>query len=748
MAGPVQFGPFEFDPGGRELRKRGLRIRVPDQSLEILAALLEQPGATVTRDTIRMRLWPDGTIVAFDQSINAAVKGLRHALGDSGGTPRFVERVPRQGYRFIAPVRVLDPDPPDPTPPPRHRRLYWTTGGMAAAAVALWLWPRSDPPLSGRDTLVLAGFTSQPGDPVLANALGQVLYAQMGQSPALRIASEEHIRSTLALMGRAPADPLTPAVARDLCRRLGGKAIVAGTAGALGRRFFLTLRATACADGEALGAQYAEADSREGLLAALGPASGRMRASLGESLASIRKLSTPVEASTPSMEALNAYSLALADKAVGRDPLPALQHAIALDPDFATAQFTLAQVYLNRGRQDEAEKAITRAFALRGRCSERERLAIENFYHIVATGDLPQALAAGRLAAQTYPLDAAARRSVFLPAILAGDEVTARRVAQSELEQAPEDGVSYFNQAVVELNSGDVAAGRATLQAAAERGIRYDLLPFARYAAAALAGDHRALDQEAEAARGQPFELGVRMLRLGTAACNGQLALARRIATEPEPAPVLQAQMALIEALFGRTRDAVADARAVLRRDRSRRTQTAAALALALAGDREAQVEMDDLHRRYPSDTRLNQEWRPAARAALELALGRPAEALQAVAPRGQSWEPWPVYMRAQALLRLHQPAAAESEFQAILNHKPHLFLGSIFFEAAALYPPAQLGLAQAQAQQGKHDASRRTLETFQRLWTQADPGLPLSAQARLAVRPQPAERAAQPADR
>ncbi len=111
MAGSVRFGVFEFDPDRCELRKHGLRIRVPGQSLEILAALVDRPGEIVTRERIRRLLWPRGTVVEFDQSISAAVKRLREAIGDPAARPRFIERVPRRGYRFIGPVEALPPPP-------------------------------------------------------------------------------------------------------------------------------------------------------------------------------------------------------------------------------------------------------------------------------------------------------------------------------------------------------------------------------------------------------------------------------------------------------------------------------------------------------------------------------------------------------------------------------------------------------------------------------------------------------------
>ena len=111
----LKFGVFELDLRSGELRKSGARVSLQQQPLQLLSALLERPAELVTRDELRKRLWPDDTFVDFDHGVSAAVKRLRQALGDSADSPRFVETVPRRGYRFIAPVN-------------RHRRLHRTRG--------------------------------------------------------------------------------------------------------------------------------------------------------------------------------------------------------------------------------------------------------------------------------------------------------------------------------------------------------------------------------------------------------------------------------------------------------------------------------------------------------------------------------------------------------------------------------------------------------------------------------------------
>ena len=112
-----RFGPFEFDPDNRELRKHGLKLRLVGQPMDVLTLLLERRGELVRREELQQRLWPSDTFVEFEHGVNAAVMRLREVLGDSADKPRYVETIPRQGYRFIAPLEVLEPNPPSITKP-------------------------------------------------------------------------------------------------------------------------------------------------------------------------------------------------------------------------------------------------------------------------------------------------------------------------------------------------------------------------------------------------------------------------------------------------------------------------------------------------------------------------------------------------------------------------------------------------------------------------------------------------------
>lgn len=128
----VRFGVFEVDRRAGEVRKAGVKIRLQDQPLQILVMLLERPGEVVTREEIQARLWPSGTIVEFEHSIGTAIKKLRQALGDDADTPRYIETLPRRGFRFIFPVGGAELSPaPDAGGQHTKRRKWWPVAGAA-----------------------------------------------------------------------------------------------------------------------------------------------------------------------------------------------------------------------------------------------------------------------------------------------------------------------------------------------------------------------------------------------------------------------------------------------------------------------------------------------------------------------------------------------------------------------------------------------------------------------------------------
>src|SRR5271163_593586 len=285
----------------------------------------------------------------------------------------------------------------------------WLAGAVVVAAVlGGWLYKtRRAHALGQTDTIVLADFMNKTGDPVFDDTLRQGLAAQLQQSPFLNLLSEQKIQQTLLLMGKTPETKLTPEIARDVCERAGSKAYLGGTISNLGSQYVIGINAVNCLTGDALAVQQVTADNKEGVLKALDSATTKLRETLGESLRSIRNLDTPIEqATTPSLEALQAYSLGrktMMGKGDYTAAVPLFERAITLDSRFAMAYALLGTCYSNLGEKNLAEENTQHSYALRGAVSEWERFYIESHYHHFVTGDLEKARQAYELWAQTYP---------------------------------------------------------------------------------------------------------------------------------------------------------------------------------------------------------------------------------------------------------------------------------------------------------------------------------------------------------
>src|SRR5262250_3118056 len=207
----LRFGVFEADLRAGELRKQGVRVKLQEQPFQVLVVLLQRPGEVVTREELRNHNWPPDTFVDFDNSLNTAINKLREALGDSADNPRFIETLPRRGYRFLTPV----------TSDASKKRDAGVTGGwiallvsaigilVVAGAIGGFFWrARRTRVLTVKDTIVLADFTNTTGDPVFDDTLKQGLRVQLEQSPFLNILSDQQVDEQLKLMARSAGERL------------------------------------------------------------------------------------------------------------------------------------------------------------------------------------------------------------------------------------------------------------------------------------------------------------------------------------------------------------------------------------------------------------------------------------------------------------------------------------------------------------------------------------------------------------
>ncbi len=290
---------------------------------------------------------------------------------------------------------------------------------MVAAVIAGGLYYRSHRarPLTEKDTIVVADFTNLTGDPVFDDALKTALTVSLRQSPFLNVLSENKVAATLKLMSRPADTKLTPEVARELCQRAASKAYIVGSIARLGNQYVLGLQAADCQSGEPLAQEQATASGKEKVLNALGKAASKLRGELGESLATVQKFDVPLaQATTPSLEALKAYTLGLrAHREKGPDAaLPYHQRAIELDPNFALGYNALGNEYSSLSEIGRASEYYTKAFELREHTSGREKLAISGHYYQYVTGELEKAAQTFEEMIESYPRQSAAYTSLGL----------------------------------------------------------------------------------------------------------------------------------------------------------------------------------------------------------------------------------------------------------------------------------------------------------------------------------------------
>src|SRR5712664_3453642 len=409
----VRFGVFEVDLRAGELRKQGVRIKLQEQPFHVLTVLLQRPGEVVTREELRSQNWPADTFVDFDNSLNTAINKLREALGDSADNPRFIETLPRRGYRFIAPVTGRDGTTRgtdtgvSPAAPTRNRKIVVAAAVVIVAAGIsgglLWR-ARQARRLTEKDTIVLGDFANSTGDAVFDGTLREGLSVQLYQSPYLSLVPEEGIHQTLRMMERPANTRLTPEIAREVCQRTSSAAALDGSIALIGTRYVLILKAVNCANGDLLASTEAQANDKSHVLDALGKAASEMRRKLGESLSTVQKYNVSLaQATTPSLEALQAYNFG-SNTDDDAAQLAFYQRAIQLDPNFAMAYWAMA--YSSADTALSARSA-RKAFELRAGLSEREKLHIEADHYWIAIGDLIKARRSAEVGAQTYPRDPA-----------------------------------------------------------------------------------------------------------------------------------------------------------------------------------------------------------------------------------------------------------------------------------------------------------------------------------------------------
>ena len=687
----VRFGPYEANFAAGELRKHGARLKIQPKPLSVLQLLAINQGKIVTREELRKALWQDDTFVDFDKNLATAVNKLRSVLSDSAETPRYIETIPRRGYRFLVPVEnrngsanplelavgerisgngasanvIVESRAPaiSPVEAPVLVPLSWWRALLVARKGRMWLAvaavaalmlfalagafsiSRNQTKLKEKDTIVLADFENSTGNPIFDDTLRTALGVSLRQSPFLNVLPDNQVASTLKLMTYPANTRLTPEITRNVCRRAGSKAYIAEAVGSLGTEYVLELKAVKCANGDALAREQVTATSKDKVLDALGMAATKLRGELGESLSTVQSFDVPLEqATTSSLEALKAYTLAqkTAHENGAAQSLPHCHRAIELDPNFAMAYEAAGVHYFNLAEPARAGEYLSKAFQLREHASQRERLKIMASYYSSVTGQLDKAEQSYREMIASYPRDIAAYNNLGIVLAEQGQYQKASEVTSKGIRLDPDEITLRENLTgyILALQRFDDA--RQIIREDQARKPDNYIFPAALYALAFFSSESNAMAEQERWFAGKPeYETFGLALASDTEAFAGRLTKAQELTNRAldsairsdrkETGAIWEAISSQREAAYGHAAEgARLGTKALKLAPESEAVELETALAFALAGDaRRAELLAQDVGKRYPLDTQTQSLWLPAIQAQLDLIQKKPIAALK-----------------------------------------------------------------------------------------------------------------------
>ena len=753
----TRFGAFEVDLRSGEVYKHGIRLKLQDQPFQVLALLLEHSGDVVTREELRQKLWPGDTFVDFDTGLNSAIKKLRDVLADSAEEPRYIETLPRRGYRFIAHVENGDLSaaaavgvhlapvlPLRPTLKLRSKPRLIVTAGVTAlfiilAALVTWRVFFIRPVLTQTDVILLASFINKTGDPIFDNSLDKALEVKLTESPFLSLLSEADVRETMRTMRHDPSERVTPQLGIEICERQGLKAVVVPEIAALGSKYLITLDAIDARTQKPIARRQEEAKNKDEVIAALGKAGSQLRRRLGESLGSLEKYDAPLDlATTGSLEALQAYRAgqALYRSGKRREAIPLFERAVELDPQFCSAYAGLGMSYQSVGDEQASRKNFARAFELKDkRLTQEENFETTAHYDAAITGNMEKEIAVAVLYKQAYPRNVGAYNLLGIGYAKLGRTEEALQEFNWAIEHSPAPSSStYSNASQALLILGRFDDAKKMLDQWRQKGSLTPFQVFLRYRIAFFEKDATTMER-----------------------------LARETPANDIPWLHLQMRLAFLRGDFGKLRS-LSEA-LVKQQSRANRVENAAfelawhagiesyagnytlahklrrlaegagngsalglmesAQALGEAGDaKQAEGLATKLDQLFPEDTFQQDVILPVIRSISERQRGNAAKAVDLLASATRYPNVLVFYHRAQAYVAAGEYAKAATDFEKVISHRG-------WPEWEVFGQLSQLGLAQAYAKQGDRENSRKAYEDFFATWRDADPDIPILRQAK-----------------
>jgi tetratricopeptide (TPR) repeat protein/predicted Ser/Thr protein kinase len=617
----------------------------------------------------------------------------------------------------------------------------------ALIAGGLYLRSRQSAKLTEKDSILLADFVNTTGDAVFDGTLKQALAVQLEQSPYLNILPESRIHEALKFMGRSGDERVTSDVAREICLREGVKAMMLGSISSLGSHYVITLEAVNAQNGDSLAREQAEADSKEQVLKSLDHAASQLREKLGESIGSVQKFDTPLEAATTSsLDALKEFSIGEAAHEQFNDEtaIPHLKRAIELDPNFAMALATLGVASSNMGNTKDSREYLQKAFDVKDRASERERFYISSHYYGTLRGQVDKYRETLGQWIQSYPRDDVPLDNLALLEQDLGDYDKSLAHASAAMRLDPKDAYAFQNLAIAYQNLGRFDEAKAVAEQATAQKVDPWSIHMMLYSIAFARGDERAMQQEVAQAAGKVYEPIIDLLRGHGECAQGKITKAREDFAHGSAAAQARgnkdwqaidlAGEASCDAEAGFVQEASQPMNTALALSESSDARADAALVFARTGDAaRAEKLITDLSKEFPYDTLLNQVKIPTAQAMMSLQRNQPGQAVGAL----DSAQPYElgadrraigsfvvIYTRGEAFLHLHDGAKAAAEYQKILDHRG---VGP----TSVFYSLAHLGLGRAYALQGETAKAKVAYQDFFAVWKDADADVPVLKTAR-----------------
>ena len=749
----LQFGPFTLSPLERQLRRGEEAIPVPAKAFDLLLLLARNPGKPLTRKELLRSVWADTHVE--ESTLNQSVFVLRKALGVEG--EGVLITIPGIGYQFASRVTAVPQAPRHMTiqtteshltlEEVTEERIHWwrsplvltlASAGVVLLGVAGWLgWERYEDRTGGPPVqVVIADSDGTTGDAVLDRTLSAVFRGKLAQSPHISLLSISSVKAKLVEMQHKADDPLSLAMAREVCERTGSQAVVQGSVAHAGAAYVVTEEATNCVDGTSLGEANETVAKAEQLPTALSRVADKIRHDLGESRRTIARFNQPLKpVTTRSLEALKDLTEAERLMALGRGPeaVDLLKQSVALDQTFAGAWLDLSTYALNNRDRKNGVEYLTKAYNLRQDATEPTRRLITARYNGEVTGDLYESLRNYQSWVDEYPRSIVPWSGMSVVDHDLGRTSEELNSAQRLMALNQNFQQIYFTLANAQIRAGDFAAARATAQAGIAKGLDGDPLRQILLHVGHVTNDPALIAEQESWALKNPFSPYTLSSMAEFAELEGRIGLADR----------LQA-MAVDACRHLGNDDLRNDSIAQLVMDRSglglpekakdllaqmTPDPTDAAYLYALEyGGQEGKVEplLQQQLAANPRSTKWNEFYGPALHAKLLMDAGKPKDALTALEPTSTHNESQIEgnYLRGTAYLQMGKLPEAEAEFRTILDHPG---VEPVSWQR----PMALVQLARTLAREQKKAEAAAAYRKFLASWAQAATDHPLLLQVR-----------------